>query len=143
MYTLETVETLSTEEAKLRRIRHAITLQSCKYNRNERHYRIHYLKSIDDDQVLDYVLSTYCEPYSEYMSGRTPKFKKAAIDLHEFLRRTGGLNSSNSILDFCLNRFYIPESDSQKERDYIKSLEEYIKNDNGRNSNKDFKEEDV
>ncbi|MGH9982988.1 MAG: hypothetical protein ACRD8W_03430 [Nitrososphaeraceae archaeon] len=108
MYTLETVESIKTEEAKNQRIKNAVTSQSCKYNRNERHYRIHYLKSIDDDQVLDYVLSTYCEPYNEYMSGRTPEFKETAIDINEFLKKTGGLNGDNSILNFCVDNFYFP-----------------------------------
>lgn len=63
MYTLETIKTLSTEEAKIQRIKDAVTLQSCKYNRQERFLRIKFLKNIYDDGVLDYVLSSYVEPF--------------------------------------------------------------------------------
>jgi hypothetical protein len=104
--TLATTGTIDREDTKLQRIKHAVTLQSCKYNRQERYLRIKFLKNIHDDGVLDYVLSTYVEPYTEYVSGRTPQIKKTAINTREFLHKIGGIHD-NPTLDF-FGKFYFP-----------------------------------
>ena len=106
MSTLTTTGTINREDTKLQRIKYAVTLQSCSYNKNERQIRINFLKKIYDDQVLDYILSTYVEPFSEYMSGRTPKYKSTSINTREFLHGIGGIHD-NPTLNFC-GKFYIP-----------------------------------
>lgn len=40
--TLQTIGTIDKEDTKIQRIKHAVTLQSCKYDRNERQARINY-----------------------------------------------------------------------------------------------------
>jgi hypothetical protein len=109
--TLATTGTIDREDTKLQRIRHAVTLQSCNYNRNERQIRINFLRRIYDDQVLDYVLSNYVEPFSEYVSGRTPKYKDTAINTREFLLRIGCIYD-NPTLNFC-GKFYFPMEDEE------------------------------